>query len=621
MKNVKIKLKQDYKQFKEGFNIELKGNLIIISGVNGSGKSQLIDILKKEGTRSNTSIKLNIYADIKINDNDIDKILISRRSSKENFIINNIALPTPKNNLWHKEEAWKNFSDFAKWRNQTLEYSKSKTIVEEILNKSPINGFKSNTTFVPFGTDFKQISRSSNETFTVISEDLFKECLPENFIWEKDDIFSNKIDELFYEFAAKRHDLQAKMGRENRSFNNEEYIKDAPWTFLNQVFEKLNFNYRFKSDYEFETPNLKERPMIYPILNNGNIDLNSPRELSDLSDGEKTLISLTFALLNEKRRPMEKLLLLDEFDNTLNPSLIEKLFKVIEEYFINKDVVVIMTTHSPVTISLAPEYATYYELFKQDNNSPKIIEVDKYQYSELKIANKNFYNKIENQTDRIRELEESNKSKNTNKILFVEDKYTQIYKLAWLKLNNYNIDVNKLEEEFENNAPFAIFSKENKDSLKGYLANPFMDEWNEKKIVGLFDFDDAYNCFKELLSKKDTQQKWGSVQGTERTGLYIIREKYPNISALMLPIPEHRTEIAGQEYTSNRLEVELLFTDDVIEEIYGSNDYKKEKIIGSLEIPQISNKQHFWKKASYLPREKFNAFIPLFECINNLLDI
>lgn len=103
---------------------------------------------------------------------------------------------------------------------------------------------------------------------------------------------------------------------------------------------------------------------------------------------------------------MEKLLLLDEFDNTLNPSLIEALFIVIKEFFIDKGTMVIITTHSPVTISLAPEYTQFYEFFRIENDSPKIVKVNKEKYSELEIANKAFYEKIENQKERISKLEE-----------------------------------------------------------------------------------------------------------------------------------------------------------------------------------------------------------------------
>lgn len=614
MDKISIKLNQDYKQFKKDFTIDLNGSLIIISGVNGTGKTQLIDILSRSQVFSPTVSRIDlakyaINSDVKINDCHIPKVLVSRRSFKDNIKINNTILPDPKNVLWHKDEAWKYYSDYHKWNDNTVNYLKSKSIVMECIKGHTL-------------VDEPKFDASKpNNTRTGITEEEFKSLLPNDFVWEQDDLFANSIDRLFYEFAAKRHDEQARLGRENGGFNNDDYLKNAPWTFLNDLFEKLNFNYRFKIDYEFVTPNLKERPMLFPILSDGSLDYESPRELSELSDGEKSIISLTFALLNENRRPIEKILLLDEFDNTLNPSLIESLFTILNDYFVSRGVVVVMTTHSPVTISLAPDYARCYEVFKQDNDSPKIIPVDKFQYTELKIANKSFYDKLENQNERIKELEKEIKVFDSQKILFVEDKYVNIYKLGWLKIHGINPTVDNIEDEFSNHAIFEIYSKGNKDNLRGFLANPYMEEWKEKNIVGLFDFDDAYDTFKVLTSSKDRESKWDNVVGDDKTGLYSRRSKYNNVFVLMLPVPEFRESIASKDQTTNKLEVELLFKDEDIQAMYGGNEYSVEKVIGNLEIPKIKNKKDFWKKAIALPKEKFEGFVPLFNAVNSLLDI
>jgi AAA15 family ATPase/GTPase len=46
----------------------------------------------------------------------------------------------------------------------------------------------------------------------------------------------------------------------------------------------------------------------------------------------------------------------DEFDAHLNPSIAEKFIEVIQTYFVNKGVQVIMTTHSPSTVAFAKEH-------------------------------------------------------------------------------------------------------------------------------------------------------------------------------------------------------------------------------------------------------------------------
>ncbi len=600
MKELTIELNQDYKQFKNGFNQKLKGDLIIISGVNGSGKTQLMDILNRSEVNEFLNSKIAISSKVLINKDVLDAEDVFRRSFKEIIRIENIKLPEPKNVLWHKEQAWKYYKGEHQW----------------------INGKTYNKSIKIMNTSLKNIYEANN-TRGIITKEEFIKLLPDNFVWEEDDLFSNKIAEIFYEFASKRQDKKAELGMLNGGFNNKEYIKDAPWTILNEIFENLRFNYRFKEDYEFVTPNLSETPSLLSINSYGELDPTSSIKVSSLSDGEKSIISLTFALLNEKRRPIEKLLLLDEFDNTLNPSLIESLFKVLEEYFIKKGVMVVMTTHSPVTISLAPDYATFYELFRQDDESPKILQVQKEEYTELKMVNKKFYDKMLDQKERIKKLEEKIEEKNkiieSDKRVFVEDEYTQIYKLAWLKLNDYQPTEQNLESLFDLNSKFKIFSKGNKDSLKGYLCNQCMDECEGKKIIGLFDFDDAYNCFSELKVKN--KNDWTETLGEENSGLYKNRKDYKNIYAMMLPVPEHRKQIASIQYSTKRLEVELLFTDEDIEDMFGNDSCAKETVIGDIKIPKISNKKNFWVKAINMPKESFEYFKPLFKRIYELLEI
>ena len=89
----------------------------------------------------------------------------------------------------------------------------------------------------------------------------------------------------------------------------------------------------------------------------------------------------------------------------------------------------------------------------------------------------------------------------------------------------------------------------------------------------------------------------------------------------MLPVPDYRKDIASREQSTNRLEVELLFRDEDIFEMYGKDEFSKERVIGNVEIPKIKNKEIFWKKAVNLSSERFDGFKPLFNRINLLLGI
>ena len=612
MKKIKIELKQDYKQFKIGSKYILEGDLIILSGVNGSGKSQLIDILNKlqpttQKISSNTELKKYlINVDIDIDEKKLKRTNIFKRTFKENTYIENTTLPTPKNSVWNKEEAWKTLSNYSIWNNDNIEYSKSKAMIIKLLeehNLSPV------WTILGIG----------NYKLNVTKEQ-FEKILPDNFVWEKDDLFSNRIENLFFEFAAKRHDEQARLGRKNGGFDNNKYIENAPWTILNNIFKILKFNYRFKKDYEFETPNLKEIPMIYPILSNGELDEKSPRELSDLSDGEKAIISLTFALINEEHRPIEQLLLLDEFDNTLNPSLVEALFKVLEEYFIKKGVMVIMTTHSPATISLAPEYASFYELFKQDDDSPKILQVRKEEYTELKVANKEFYNKIANQRERIEELEKKNleleKLKNISKpLVIVEDRYTEIYKIAYLKLKNIEFNKDSVHEKFADNADFEICWQEGSGGVAGLINCSNLD-YIKKPIIGLFDYDrEGVEKYKGCKNFNDLHE------ANKNTGIFKKRKDY-ECYALLLPVPERLNNYVqkiNEDIANNYFEVEHYLPKEFIE---NNSCFKSKTILGqNLYVCKKDKKNDLWRDLINLEKEDFKDFTLLFNKINELLKL
>jgi hypothetical protein len=81
----------------------------------------------------------------------------------------------------------------------------------------------------------------------------------------------------------------------------------------------------------------------------------------DLSSGEKVLLQLVLWLFTAgKDGVFPKLLLLDEPDAHLHPSMTQQFLDVISEVLVNKyGVRVIITTHSPSTVALAPDNSVF----------------------------------------------------------------------------------------------------------------------------------------------------------------------------------------------------------------------------------------------------------------------
>jgi len=209
----------------------------------------------------------------------------------------------------------------------------------------------------------------------------------------------------------------------------------------------------------------------------------------------------------------------------------------------------------------------------------------------------------------------------TKPIVFIEDFYKQIYQIAWLKLKNIPCDARNFESLFKSNCNFEFLSKGGATGILGLLNSSPIDEWNDKKIIGVFDFDDiGFGCFKESKNKAACLKKtndWEDIQGKENECLYRKRKYHNCFYALLLPVPKHRNHYAKLKNKINSLTVELLFTDEALKK---ANCYGGEKNLGcGAKITKIKGqKKAIWKKLIKLDYEDFESFKPLFDKIESI---
>ncbi|MDJ0378494.1 ATP-binding protein [Cryobacterium sp. PH31-L1] len=145
-----------------------------------------------------------------------------------------------------------------------------------------------------------------------------------------------------------------------------------PWDLLNRVLEDVGLN------YQYETPEpLVMPPYPAPRL----VDIGTGLDLppSELSSGEKTLLTIALSIysVNNRKNAVEppSVILLDEPDATLHPSMVRSLLKLVREEIVgNLAVPVIMTTHSPTTVALAEEDSIFV---MQRTASPRLRKASK----------------------------------------------------------------------------------------------------------------------------------------------------------------------------------------------------------------------------------------------------
>ena len=192
-------------------------------------------------------------------------------------------------------------------------------------------------------------------------QESFKRRLPDDYAFMLED--GDVVAGLAHVLVAYR--LRMAEGLEQGRSKDEirKSIGPAPWDVINEAFQAADFPYEVVS------------PVGTPIA--GIYELKLQSKLSgdrippgDLSSGEKMLLVLVLWLYNSQHHGrFPKLLLLDEPDANLHPSMTRQFLNVVNEVLVAKyGVRVIMTTHSPSTVALAPEGS----VFEMSRASPRI---------------------------------------------------------------------------------------------------------------------------------------------------------------------------------------------------------------------------------------------------------
>lgn len=254
------------------------------------------------------------------------------------------------------------------------------------------------------------------------------------------------------------------------------------------------------------------------------------------------------------------------------------------------------------------------ELQEKLSNQEKIINESKLSSEEKEKIQSKLNNKIREYLEKLNiaemEIEQYKKPS-----IFLEDEYLEIYKIAWLKINNISCDENNFQDIFKIKAPFSFASKNGSKNLNQFLDSPGIAEWDGKKVLGIFDFDDAFTQFDGL--HKD---RWNDIEGDEQKGLFRSRKNQNYFYAMLLPVPPHRLSYASKQLKNRSLlEIELYFPDSILSKL---NSLKDQPIAGGSPIKIFKGRKSvFFKKIFSLTNNDFKDFILLFDKIKELFPI
>ena len=182
------------------------------------------------------------------------------------------------------------------------------------------------------------------------------------------EILSNSISEMFatykveqFIWAHKR--IESEHVRFNELLAEYRTNNPPPWETLRAILSDMRdaasgdglFNFEFSDPegYELHIGNYEQFSFKAEMTNR---TTGAQYELDSLSSGERVLMALCLASFNQyfgRRRP--KLLLLDELDTLLHPSMVAALVSTLKNLFVSKGTKVLMTSHSPMTVASLDE--------------------------------------------------------------------------------------------------------------------------------------------------------------------------------------------------------------------------------------------------------------------------
>lgn len=347
--SIKVTIKQKHKSINPPCEFELP-SFCVLTGKNGSGKTHLLEVIADK-------TKSNIIKD-------------GTRTQNVRYIGFNGLNPTiqetcdPNSISQHIKNVWNEYNS----AKQNAQRRNQQDNLNNILN------------YIGNENSKKFIQKAHNDSQKAPSE-LTENDLADSFdisFMGQNDFFTAQFALIFKNYHKRQEEnnineyYQSKGKEITKPVLSDTEFKtkygEPPWEFVNKILEETNIPYevnnpegdRLESSFVFK---LKDRVKGFEISS------------ADLSTGEKVLMSLALAIYNtggDLGKP--DVLLIDEPDAGLHPSMSKMMVKVLRENIVEQNqITTVISTHSPTTV-ISSEGISIYQLIR-GNNIPSKISV------------------------------------------------------------------------------------------------------------------------------------------------------------------------------------------------------------------------------------------------------
>ena len=640
---MKLTFRQAHESIRQFTPVDLP-DFSIITGLNGSGKTHLMRSIKAGKVIADTipihEIGYYTYHDFLVPSSQTlnsQQIETQKQQTWQHF---NGTQGNPKvnwrNNLTNLHNQYfittangrnidrlqslpRNISIWDVYRDSSLANAQLSAAIRNYVNAVKSQVFaNANFKKIPYHLSLIKALRKTDRNLHLVNEQDFHERFvpsiqtPNHLASSLGVIFTKyKVNQFLW--AHRQWDKGTTSTSKSELYSEYEKTHKKPWDVVNQILadihhfadDSLVFNFAITQpdDQRLNMESWQSYSFAPNLIDNND---GTHRQFNLLSSGEQVLLALAISIYEARDDfSFPELLLLDEIDGSLHPSMTKALIETIKNTFVQRGTKVILATHSPSTVALAPEQSIFVV---HKGSVPNKIE-QRETKDALAILTEGFATLSQIEPNLSIEY---NLNKTQSPVLFTEgitDKI--ILEEAWLKLYP------------EKNMPFYI-----QDCFDAaFLANMFRRgtddqdgifiKYRNQILIALFDFDrEGYNSWNSLVKLSDI------ADSNPRNGMLRSSPEF-QAYALLLPVPNNQ-KLEKQVISSgtdtykdqSSLSIELLF--------YGmptlSKYYAIENVQGGGEIVAFKGKKRaFAENVKTLNKSSFDNFVQLFEQIENVL--
>jgi len=484
MRTIDLKVDERYFAIQLGFEWRKIPSFVILTGVNGVGKTQLLKMMSD----TQNPVCHCVFSD----NGNIAPIILSSSMKKE---LNIDGLIVYKNKLLDNLAEERKQQRFAQMYKDTVKHNEQQlqSVTDSVEKKRILREIEESKKVVK---NFQNIIKGLHEyaydvEISKISSKLGKDPLDitDNEIREYANPYFNTLTEIadFERFIKQeeneRNEMFVKLSKEKRE-NEIAAVRDEERSFetINRLFRKYGFDYFTMLD-PFPSDKSRNGVILFEGKNGEMVQYDA------LSSGEQMIVKfIIWAMGKDIRGNRINTMLLDEPDAHLHPSMCKMMVDILHE--ISKPqseggsgIRVIITTHSPSTAAFAPEGSLF--VMEKDGHGNRFVRRTDVDEAVAVLSQGVFtFDKVIKQFSMVLDSNKEN-------VLFVEGKTDVDHLIKAMDILGYDLNVEIID--MHDATTLANF-------IKSTPAKLFPAK---KKLIALFDYDEA------------GKNAYGSVKGTD----------------------------------------------------------------------------------------------------------